>query len=208
MVEKKDVQKAKSEQKKAEPQKAEEKPEDKAKAVAKRPAEKPEEKKPKRIELRSQDIIRLAETNLDGTKPVKVAVRRVQGIGFVMSNAIAAVCGFGDKKLGDLTEEERHRLEDILTHPENYNIPPWLYNRRADPVTGQNRHTIASQLDLSRKTDIGQIRKLKTYKGVRHSLGLPVRGQRTRSSFRHEKSVGVVRKSAIRQAAKPEKEKK
>jgi len=87
-------------------------------------------------------------------------------------------------------------------HPENYSIPSWLYNRRKDPETGRDKHIAVSRLELTKRMDIGQMRKLKTYKGVRHSFGLPVRGQRTRSSFRHGRSVGVVRKAArMRQAA-------
>lgn len=199
MVEKRDAQKAKAKQEKEKPEapKEEGKPkEEKAGKVVRKPAGKPEGRRPRREEFRAESIIRLAETNLDATKPVRASIRRVSGVGFMFSNAVAAVCGFGDKKLGDLTEQERKKLEDILMHPENYNIPFWLCNRRKEPATGQDRHLIVSQLELTKRADIGQVRKLKTYKGVRHSLGLPVRGQRTRSSFRHERSVGVVRKAA------------
>jgi len=201
MVEKKDVQKTKKESKKPEP-KVEEKPTVETKAVGRKPLEKQDEKKPKKDELRAENIIRLAETNLDATKPVRRAIRRISGVGFMFSDAVANVCGFGDKKLGDLTEEERQKLENILMHPEKYDIPSWLYNRRRDPVTGEDKHLTVSQLELTKKMDIGQMKKLKTYRGVRHSLGLPVRGQRTRSSFRHGRSVGVIKKKAQQSSGK------
>jgi hypothetical protein len=38
---------------------------------------------------------------------------------------------------------------------------------------------------------------MRAYKGVRHELGQPVRGQRTRSSFRTQKTVGVARKKVV-----------
>ncbi|HDD46536.1 MAG TPA: 30S ribosomal protein S13, partial [Candidatus Aenigmarchaeota archaeon] len=44
------------------------------------------------------------------------------------------------------------------------------------------------------KLDINFMKKIKTYKGIRHALGLPVRGQRTRSSFRKGRTIGVKRK--------------
>ncbi len=40
------------------------------------------------------------------------------------------------------------------------------------------------------------MRKIRCYKGIRHETGQPVRGQRTRSSFRTQKTVGVVKKKA------------
>jgi small subunit ribosomal protein S13 len=41
------------------------------------------------------------------------------------------------------------------------------------------------------KTDIDLMKKLKTYKGIRHALGLKVRGQRTRTTGRKGRVVGV-----------------
>ena len=146
-----------------------------------------------------QQIVRLVETNIDGRKSVDAAIRSVPGVSFMLSNAIVKKGGFGHKKLGDLSEEDIKRLESIIIHPERHDIPSWLYNRRKEPATGEDKHLSASSLELSQKMDINEMRKLKTFKGVRHSLGLPVRGQRTRSSFRHGKSVGVSRRKVARQ---------
>ena len=194
MVEKKAVQKAKADQnkkEKSEPKTEEAIKKEVQKKPEKRPVEKP--KKARRGELRAEDIIRLAETNLDATKPVKAAIRRIRGVGFMFSNAVANVCSFGDKRLGDLSDHELKTLEDIIMNPEKFNIPLWMYNRKKDPVDGKNKHLIASQLELTTKMDINAMKKLKTYKGVRHAIGLPVRGQRTRGSFRKGKVVGVSR---------------
>ncbi|MFH1978492.1 MAG: 30S ribosomal protein S13 [Candidatus Aenigmatarchaeota archaeon] len=143
-----------------------------------------------------KQIVRFAETNLDGSKPVKVAIRNVKGISFAYANAIMSIWSQPDKKVGELTEQEVSQLEDIINHPAKHNIPSWLYNRQKDPSTGDNKHIIVSQLDFTQRMDINEMKRLKTYKGTRHSAGLPVRGQRTRSSFRKGKTVGVSKKKA------------
>ena len=57
--------------------------------------------------------------------------------------------------------------------------------------------------------DIDKLKKIRCYRGVRHMQGLPVRGQRTRSSFRKSgKTVGVSREKAARTKQKKEAEKK
>jgi small subunit ribosomal protein S13 len=56
------------------------------------------------------------------------------------------------------------------------------------------------------------MKKIRSYKGVRHMLGQPVRGQKTKSNFRKNKgsaSLGVQRKKVAAPAPKAEgKEKK
>jgi small subunit ribosomal protein S13 len=142
---------------------------------------------------RIQDIVRLAETNLDGGKPVRVAIRSIRGVSFMMGNAVSKISGFGDRKLGELSEQELKRLEEMIMNPGDFGIPHWLCNRRRDPVTGKNSHLTVSRLELTQKTDINEMKKLKSYRGVRHIIGLPVRGQRT-GAGRGGKTVGVSKK--------------
>jgi small subunit ribosomal protein S13 len=164
---------------------------EKVKGKEDKTAEKP---RPKKGELRAAEIIRLAETNLDGTKRVCDAIRSIRGVSFMMGNAISRVSGLGSRKLGDLSEQEKERLEEMIMHPERHGIPAWMCNRKRDPATGKDMHLAVSELEFTQKMDIDLMRKLKTYKGVRHSIGLPVRGQRTRGSFRKGKTVGVSKK--------------
>lgn len=89
-----------------------------------------------------------------------------------------------------------HKLEDIMANPQKYNIPSWMFNRRKDPEKGVTVHLTTSQLELTEKNDIDRMKKIKCYKGIRHILGQPVRGQRTRSSFRKNGTVGVQRTKA------------
>ena len=156
---------------------------------------------------RAGNIIRVAETNLEGGKPVMSAIRKIPGVGFMFSNAVSIVSGFGSKKLETLTEEELKMLVDIIQNPQKFQIPAWMCNRRKDPQDGKNKHLVASSREFVTRIDINEMKKLKTYKGVRHSAGLPVRGQRTRSSFRKGKTIGVKRekaKPATAKAAKKE----
>jgi small subunit ribosomal protein S13 len=165
-------------------------------------SKKAEEEKKAKPEKKVQNIIRLGETNLDGTKKVASAIRDIRGVSFSLANAIAHVSGFGEKIVGDLSESEFSRIEDIINNPEKYQIPLWLCNRRKDPETGEDRHLTTSQLEFAQKMDIVRERKMKSYRGVRHSLGLPVRGQRTRGSFRKGKVVGVSRKAKAKKGGK------
>jgi len=139
-------------------------------------------------------IVRFVETNLDDNKPTQAAIRSIDGVSFMLSNAITKKCGFYGRKLNELSEGELKRLEEAILNPQSVGIPVWMLNRRNEPVSGKNRHLTASQLDFTHKMDINELKKMKCYRGVRHIQGQPVRGQRTRSSFRKGKSVGVRRK--------------
>ena len=149
---------------------------------------------PKPAVHRETQIIRFVETNLDGNKTVQEAIRRIDGISFMLSNVITKQCGFVGKKLGQLSDSEMKRLEEAILNPQTIGIPVWMLNHRNEPLTGKNRHLTASQLEFTHKMDINELKKMKCYRGVRHIQGQPVRGQRTRSSFRKGKSVGVKRK--------------
>jgi len=148
---------------------------------------------PRPPEKRLQNVIRLGETNLDGNKKVAHAIMDIKGISFAMSKAISEVSGLGSKKISELSEHDIHKLEDMINSPEKHGVPSWMFNRRNEPEKGMTRHLTTSQLDLTHKTDIDRMKKIKSYKGVRHIIGQPVRGQRTRSSFRSGGTVGVQR---------------
>jgi small subunit ribosomal protein S13 len=179
-------------------------------------AEKPKEKKvakpvkaarPEEKELRA--IVRVAGTDLDGEKPLLRALKGAKGIGHSMGKAICNVSGFDpNAKLGSLTEGDIVKLEEIIKDPVKFGVPVWAVNRRKDMATGQNLHLSGADLDVARKFDIQKMVDLKTWKGFRHMLGQPVRGQRTRSSFRGGRIVGVVRKAIRMQLEKDKKEEK
>jgi len=71
-----------------------------------------------------------------------------------------------------------------------------MLNRRKDYETGEDKHLLSSDLAFTKDNDIKMLKKIKSYKGMRHAFGLPVRGQRTRSNFRRNKGkvTGVQKK--------------
>jgi small subunit ribosomal protein S13 len=156
----------------------------------------------KPAELRS--IVRVVNTDLNGEKPLFMGIMKIRGIGFAMSKAVCQLAELDPrKKLSDLNEQEIIRLEAVLKDPLKHEIPLFFANRRNDIETGKNMHLIGVDLDVSKKFDIQRHVDMKTYRGWRHMLGQPVRGQRTRSSFRGTgKSVGVMKKD-IKAAAAP-----
>ena len=168
------------------------KPEEKEEAKEKS-KEKKTEKRKKLIEG-IRGIVRISEIDLDGSKRVRNAILGIKGIGKSLANGIVTASGLDSEALlGSLTEEQVHKLEDVMKNPSNYGIPYHMLNRRADPSTRENRHLVSSELKLAVKSDIDFMRKIRCYKGIRHELGLPVRGQRTRSSFRTGMIVGVAK---------------
>ena len=144
-------------------------------------------------------FVRIANTDLDGNKLVSNSLTKIKGISNMFSNAILTTAGIQKtKKTGYLTDDEALKIDDIIKDPAKFKIPPWLFNRKKDPDDNVDRHIIGTTLTFTQDNDIKMMKKIRSYKGVRHSLGLPVRGQRTRSNFRRNKGkvMGVKRKEA------------
>jgi small subunit ribosomal protein S13 len=152
------------------------------------------------MEPTTRRIVRFLATDLDGNMRVDAALRRIKGINFMLSNAVCLATKIdARKKIGTLNDSELKTLENAIKNPA---FPPWMLNRRKDAESGNDVHLVGSDLDLRKRDDINFMKRIRSYKGVRHEFGLPVRGQRTRSSFRTQKTVGVSKKGA-KQAAAP-----
>ncbi len=167
------------------------------------------ERKEKKIEV-ERPIVRLIDSDIKGYLPLRRAVWEITGIGFSYGNAVARVfekvTGIDwNFPIGNLNDEQLKILEDIIKNPEKYNIPSWLYNRRRDPYDGKDYHIVGEEVKIKEKFDIKREIELGTYKGWRHKLGQPVRGQRTRSHFRKGMTVGVQRAKTAQQEKKEEK---
>ena len=144
-------------------------------------------------------FVRIANTDLDGNKQVGNSLIKIKGINFMISNAICNAAKIQKtKKTGYLSDSEVERIDDVLKDPAKFKLPSWLFNRKKDPEDNADRHLIGTNLSFTQDNDIKMMKKIKSYKGVRHSLGLPVRGQRTRSNFRRNKGkvMGVKRKGS------------
>lgn len=140
-------------------------------------------------------IVRFLGTDLDGSLKVPYALAAVKGIGVMLGYAISRVVGIdAEKRLGFLSEEELKRLEEAAKDPLGHGIPAWMLNRRKDPVTGKDLQLYGSDLVYAIREDIQREMRIKSWRGIRHSLGLKVRGQRTRTTGRFGTAVGVSRR--------------
>jgi len=140
-------------------------------------------------------LIRISRKDVDGNKKIEYALTDIKGVGLSLSRSLALAMGFDlEQKIGYISDEDIVRIEEALKDPQNYNIPKWMLNRQDDYVTGETTHLIESDLDMMLRDDLNRMRKTRSYKGRRHEVGLPVRGQRTKSTFRKGSSVGVRRR--------------
>jgi len=144
-------------------------------------------------------IVRIANVDVTGNKPIFIAMTNIKGIGINFATVACTLAKIDQKKkAGELSEEEVKRLNDIISNPTSSGFPEWFLNRRRDFETGDNTHILTGALQFTKDNDLKRLKKIKSYKGVRHIRGLPVRGQRTKSNFRRTKGkvVGVKKKAA------------
>lgn len=154
-------------------------------------------------------IVRIGGTDIDGKKKIPYGLSKIRGIGIRIGEIICSLVGIdANKKVGYLTEEEANKLDEAVSKFQEQTVPPWIFNRIKDYTTGKNLHVIGSDLVISLRDDLNRLKKIRSYRGIRHELGLPVRGQRTRTSFRTGTTMGVSRKKAIEAAKAAEKEEK
>lgn len=142
--------------------------------------------------------MRLAGTNLDGFDKLGYGLTKIKGVGINLAEAIIKVTELDpNMRVGNLTEKEVSRIEEVLRTPSKYDMPHWLLNYRRDFQTIKSLHLTGSDLMFRVKSDIDFMKKIKSWKGVRHSLGLKVRGQRTKTTSRKGRVVGVRKKKIL-----------
>jgi small subunit ribosomal protein S13 len=115
---------------------------------------------------------RIAGISIPDNKRTEIALTYIYGVGRVISVRILAELKIdGNKKASDLTPKEVNDLKDYIE--KNYKIE------------GDLRRQV--MMNVKRLKDIG------AWRGMRHSKGLPVRGQRTKTNNRTVR--GNVRKT-------------
>ncbi|MBW2990847.1 30S ribosomal protein S13 [Candidatus Woesearchaeota archaeon] len=143
-------------------------------------------------------LVRIANTDIKGQKHVLYALTGIKGVNVMFANAVCRKARVPvTKKAGYLSDDEVKALESVISKPLQAGIPVWMLNRKKDYDSGKDKHLLGGELDFSHEMDIKRMKKTKSYKGLRHQWGLPVRGQKTRSNFRRNKgkgSLGVQRK--------------
>jgi small subunit ribosomal protein S13 len=111
-------------------------------------------------------MARIAGVDLPRDKRIEIALTYIYGIGLTTSKKLIAMTGVNaDTRTRDLTEDEVVKLRDAID--KNVVVEGDLRRER--------------QMDIKRLVDIG------CYRGRRHRLGLPVRGQNTKNNARARK---------------------
>jgi small subunit ribosomal protein S13 len=147
-------------------------------------------------------LVRIAGKDLEGSKKLIPALSDLRGVGYSYSSTVVNQLGLDPRaRIGTLTDEQVREIEKAIQGSAGTSVPQWFYNRRKDPDGGDSKQLLGSDLDFAIKNDIEAERNMQSWRGVRHGLGLKVRGQRTRTTGRKGRTVGV-RKAVLQAAAK------
>jgi len=122
-------------------------------------------------------MARIAGVDLPRDKRVEYSLPYIYGVGLTVSREILTATGINyDTRVKDLSDEEVAKIREFIDN----NLK----------VEGDLRRE--EQLNIKRLIEIG------SYRGRRHRMGLPVRGQRTKTNARSRKgprrTVGAKRK--------------
>ena len=111
-------------------------------------------------------MARIAGVDLPNEKRVEIGLTYIYGIGRVTSNKILEATKINpDVRVKDLTEEQIGRIREYM-----------------------DKHlTTEGELRRVVNMNIKALEEIKSYRGLRHKAGLPVRGQNTKSNARTRK---------------------
>jgi small subunit ribosomal protein S13 len=116
-------------------------------------------------------MARFANIEVPSNKRVVISLTYVYGIGPKFAKDILVKAKISeDKRVKDLTEAEEKKIRDIID---------------ADYTVEGDLHRIIGG-------NIKRLKDIKTYRGVRHSANLPVRGQRTRTNGRTKRGKRIA----------------
>jgi len=168
---------------------------------------KEEKEKPKKIVDHDPDfkyIVRLSNTDINGEKNVIYGITTVKGIGLHIASLITDKTGINRyMKIGDLSDAQIEKLQSAIDSISK-SAPTWMLNHRKDYDTGENIHLIGNEIDIRLRDEINIMKKIRSYRGIRHERGLPVRGQRTKSNNRKGLALGVSKKKEVPSGGKGE----
>ncbi len=144
-------------------------------------------------ERREERLVRIMSKDIEGKMKIYAGLTKIKGVSWALSNAVCKTLNIDKKKtIGSLSDEEIKKISEFLKNPR---LPAHLLNRQKDLETGEERHLTGTDLDLRKDFDIKRLKKIKSYRGIRHTAGLPLRGQRTKAHFRKNRKKGSGIKS-------------
>ncbi len=121
--------------------------------------------------------MRLVGVNLPDNKRVAYALTLIYGVGFANGGVILRESNIDEnRKVKDLTEEELKKIQTIL----------------------EKKYKVEGDLKEEVRENIKRLKSIGSYRGLRHTHNLPLRGQRTKSNARTKrgkrKTVGALKK--------------
>ena len=109
---------------------------------------------------------RIIGIDIPDSKRLEISLRYIYGIGPALANELIERLGLDpNKRAVNLTEDEIARLNQLL----------------------QAEYVVEGDLRRQIQNNIKRLQAIHSYRGLRHRLGLPVRGQRTRTNCRTRK---------------------
>ena len=125
-------------------------------------------------------MIRISGVNISESKRAVIALTAITGIGKTTSSKVLAKAGVGEnEKLGKVQESKIELIRNIV--------------EKEYKVEGDLRAEVAQ--------DVKRLKEIGTYRGMRHSKNLPVRGQRTKTNARTKRGKKVTVGSGRKKAA-------
>merc|ERR1712046_315814 len=141
-----------------------------------------------------QHILRVLNTNVDGRQKIPFAITQIRGVGRRFANMVCKKAEIDlNKRAGELTNEEIDKIVAVIQNPLQF-LPSWFVNRKKDVKDGKTSHVYANHLEMKMRESLEKLWKVRAHRGLRHGWGLRVRGQKTCTTGRHGKTVGVARK--------------
>lgn len=116
---------------------------------------------------------RIAGVNIPSDKKVKISLAYLYGVGQVRALEVLTEAQVDpEKRVKDLTEAEVNKIREIT----------------------EKKYVLEGDLRREISSNIKRMKEIGSYRGIRHSKGLPVRGQTTKRNSRTVR--GNVRKTA------------
>jgi len=111
-------------------------------------------------------LARIAGVDLPREKRVEIGLTYIFGIGRSRSREILRKTGVNpDTRVRDLTDDEISKLRETI----------------------EKEYTVEGDLRREIALNIKRLVEIRCYRGIRHRMGLPVRGQRTKTNARTRK---------------------
>jgi small subunit ribosomal protein S13 len=111
-------------------------------------------------------VPRLMGVDIPNDKPTFISLRYLKGVGDKIALELCHKAGVDpQRRARDMSEEELSRIAVLL----------------------ERDYLVEGPLNRKVGQDIQRLKDIKSYRGLRHRLGLPVRGQRTRTNARTRK---------------------